>query len=421
MHEPEADHGARVCAAGGRSRPRSARARRSRRRPCARTAPGCAATARTPRRRSSRRPRRPARPPLASRIAAPRSSARESTVASAPSRVGERALLLGRGERDHPRRRRASRAGRRACRCRPRRASTTTVSPGSRRAQRWTSACAVRPWSSSEAAWSSETSSGTGTSHARGRRPSPRSRRSARIAATRRPSGVRAGDLAAGRQRQGLLGEVVVAGRVGVGEVDPAARDVDDDLAVAGLGVGQLDELHHLGAAELLDLDRLQSASLRRGSRFPLVCRTRVPDRRRLDRVRQRPHPVRGARAHARRLGRALRARRQLLHRGPRRRARSATTSATSSSRCSPSAAIDTDDIERVAGRRDVLLARPLRPRHERRPHRRHAAQRVRRVRAEALRRPRARRRCSSSATSSPTSSATSAASPRRASPRSTR
>ena len=44
-----------------------------------------------------------------------------------------------------------------------------------------------------------------------------------------------------------------------------------------------------------------------------------------------------------------------------------------------------TDDIERVEGGADLLLAGPLRVRHERRPHRRHPAQRLRRVRPEAL------------------------------------
>ena len=113
----------------------------------------------------------------------------------------------------------------------PAAASTTTVSPGSRRAQRWTSACAVRPWSSSAAAWSSETSSGIGTSQSLG------DRHLLRVAAggehRRHPAPVRgaAGDLTAWRHRQGLLGDVVVAGRVGVGEVDPGARDLDDDLA----------------------------------------------------------------------------------------------------------------------------------------------------------------------------------------------
>ena len=70
---------------------------------------------------------------------------------------------------------------------------------------------------------------------------------------------------------------------------------------------------------------------------------------------------------------------------------------------------IETADIERVARRRDLLLARPLRARHERRPHRRHPAQRLRRLRAEALGRLARGARCCSSATSSPTSSAGSA------------
>ena len=50
----------------------------------------------------------------------------------------------------------------------PAAASTTIVSPGSIRAQRWTSAIAVRPCSSSAAAWSSSTSSGSGISSASG-------------------------------------------------------------------------------------------------------------------------------------------------------------------------------------------------------------------------------------------------------------
>ena len=48
-----------------------------------------------------------------------------------------------------------------------------------------------------------------------------------------------------------------------------------------------------------------------------------------------------------------------------------------------------TDDIERVAGGQILLLARPLRVRPQRRPHRRHPARRLRRLRAEALARPR--------------------------------
>ena len=64
-----------------------------------------------------------------------------------------------------------------------------------------------------------------------------------------------AGHLAARHERQLLGREVVVAALVGVGEVHTRARDPDEDLAVAGLGDGQVDELQDLGAAELLLLD----------------------------------------------------------------------------------------------------------------------------------------------------------------------
>ncbi len=46
---------------------------------------------------------------------------------------------------------------------------------------------------------------------------------------------------------------------------------------------------------------------------------------------------------------------------------------------------VNTDDIEHVRRRQDLLLAGPLRVRPEHGPHRRHPAQRVRRVRAQAL------------------------------------
>jgi hypothetical protein len=47
-------------------------------------------------------------------------------------------------------------------------------------------------------------------------------------------------DLGAGDQRQGLLGEIVVAGGVGVGEVDAAPLDVDHDLGQFRARVGDL-------------------------------------------------------------------------------------------------------------------------------------------------------------------------------------
>ena len=60
---------------------------------------------------------------------------------------------------------------------------------------------------------------------------------------------------------------------MGVGEVDPAARDVDQDLALAGLGVGHLDVPEHLGPAELLDLDRLHRMRKSRRGAATLPCR----------------------------------------------------------------------------------------------------------------------------------------------------
>ena len=127
----------------------------------------------------------------------------------------------------------------------------------------------------------------------------------------------------------------------------PDAGDVDQDLAVAGLGVGQLDELQLLGPAEFLDLNSLHRLNI---TATPPDSLTHVPDSRRLNRVRFRAHALRRARADAGRLRRPFLARRELLHRGPGGRARSATTSATSSSRCSRAAASITDDIERVEG-----------------------------------------------------------------------
>ena len=70
-----------------------------------------------------------------------------------------------------------------------------------------------------------------------------------------------------------------------------------------------------------------------------------------------------------------------------------ATTSATSTWSCSRSRGVDVDRHRAGRRRPDVLLARPLRGRPQRRPHRRHAARRVRRLRAEAVGGVEARRR----------------------------
>ena len=156
-----------------------------------------------------------------------------------------------------------------------------------------------------------------------------------------------AADLAAGHHRQLLLGEVVVAGHVGVGEVDPRARDTSTRTWPSpGLGIGQLGVLEHLGAAELLDLDSLHAPAESAPER-PL---RHVADSRRIDRLRLRQDAVRRARADARRLRRALLARRELLHRGPRGRPGRRRLRRRASSRCCEGRGVDTDDIERVEG-----------------------------------------------------------------------
>ena len=71
------------------------------------------------------------------------------------------------------------------------------------------------------------------------------------------PVGGAAAHLGARDQRQLLLGQVVVAGRVRIGEVDPGAGDLDQDLALAGGRLVDLDRLEQLRPAEFLDLDRL--------------------------------------------------------------------------------------------------------------------------------------------------------------------
>ena len=119
--------------------------------------------------------------------------------------------------------------------------------------------------------------------------------------------------------------------------------------------------------------------------------------------------PVRRARADAGRRRGPLLACRQLLHRGAAGRAGRRRLRRRPSSPSWRAAAIPTDDIERVEGGAVVLLARPLRVRPQRRPHRGHPARRLRRLRAEALRRRQGRPTSSSSPTSSPTSSARSA------------
>jgi sugar/nucleoside kinase (ribokinase family) len=85
------------------------------------------------------------------------------------------------------------------------------------------------------------------------------------------PIGSAPADLRPGNQRQGLLGQVVVPSRVRVGEVDPTARDVDDDHPLAGLRLVDIDVPQNLGATKLLDLNRLHRRRSFAGQR--LSCR----------------------------------------------------------------------------------------------------------------------------------------------------
>ena len=62
--------------------------------------------------------------------------------------------------------------------------------------------------------------------------------------------------LAAGHEREIELGHVGVLARVSVCEVDARARHLHELLAGAGLGLGEVHQLEHLGASELCDLHR---------------------------------------------------------------------------------------------------------------------------------------------------------------------
>ena len=91
-------------------------------------------------------------------------------------------------------------------------------------------------------------------------------------------------DLGARDQRQRLLGQVVVAGRVGVGEVDPAARDLDHDLALAGRRIVELDVLEAPPARRTPRSESPSSAAefRRAAAKLPLPD---VAHRRRINRI----------------------------------------------------------------------------------------------------------------------------------------
>src|SRR4051794_33706652 len=76
----------------------------------------------------------------------------------------------------------------------------------------------------------------------------------------------RARHLAPEHQGQLELGEVGVLALMGVAEVEARSGDVDQHLAIAGLGIGQIDDLQDLGSAELVYLDRPHGALSLRGA-----------------------------------------------------------------------------------------------------------------------------------------------------------
>ena len=261
-------------AAGPRWRPRAVRARRCRRRPSAPAAPARSISASKASPPLMWRTASTRSPPLASRIAAPRSSARESTVASAPSSRDQLALLLAGGEADHLRagplgdlhRERAGAAGGGLDDDR-----LARLDPGAALDQRHRGQALQQ--------------------HRRrlvvvdlvGNRDQQRLRHDdllgvAAAAEQRRDAaavGGAAADLGARDQRQRLLGEVVVAGGVGVGEVDAGAGDLDQDLALAGRRVVELDVARAPRARRTPGSGSPSSAaeSRRAGARLPSACR----------------------------------------------------------------------------------------------------------------------------------------------------
>ena len=134
------------------------------------------------------------------------------------------------------------------------------------------------------------------------------------------------------------------------------------------------------GPSELLDLN----GSHHGGSYHRYPCPPYEPCCSRIDRLRRGQDTIRRAREDARRLGRPLLARGQLLHRRARRRAgRRRLRRRRVRGAARPRRQHRRHRARR--GRRDLLLARPLRVRLQPGPHRRHPAQRLRRLRAEAV------------------------------------
>jgi len=62
-------------------------------------------------------------------------------------------------------------------------------------------------------------------------------------------------DLGPGDQRQLLLSQIIIPGRMRIGKVDPRPSNLYNDRSIAGLGIGQLYQFELLRPTELLYLD----------------------------------------------------------------------------------------------------------------------------------------------------------------------
>lgn len=86
----------------------------------------------------------------------------------------------------------------------------------------------------------------------------------------------------AGGVRAGRVGgrdDLAVGARAdrGVDRIDAHGLDADDDLAGADLGLGELFEAEHLGAAELAGADRFHAGSIEDSGRGIKHCGTGAP------------------------------------------------------------------------------------------------------------------------------------------------
>ena len=320
VHEPEADHRPALAHQRGRSAPRSARGSRCRRRRGGRTA-------RAPSRLCvedlRRRPSRARRPPARRR--SPRSARSvRSSRAGVHRGVGAQlerqlALLLRARGGDHAARaHRLRELHRQAAHAAGGRVDDHALALGAASRSSGRGARRSAPGSAAPARRRRRPRRGSGTSWPSER---PRTRRSRRCRAAppraRRSSARRVPATSPpGRQRQLVLREVRVLARCVSAKLIPARATLISTSSLAGLRDRRVvDQLEHLGAAELLDLDA------RITERPRLSWRRHEPRCRRIDRLRRGQDAVRRARAHARRLGRALLARGELLHRRARRRA----------------------------------------------------------------------------------------------------